>query len=252
MFDLVDSLACGAPGTDAAASPPHRLRDLNARFAPQDAPAVLHHARQHLGQVALVSSFGAEAAVLLHMAAMVDRDFPVLFIDTGRLFAQTLAYQRQLGQRLGLRDLRVVRADDIARHDPDATLHARDGRACCELRKSAPLRAALAGFDGWISGRKRFHAGQRADLPLFEAEPGTARIKVNPLAFWSARDIRAYMQRHDLPPHPLVSRGFASIGCLPCTTRVEAHEDPRAGRWRDSDRQECGIHLPDPQPVNIR
>jgi len=163
------------------------------------------------------------------------------------LFAETLVYQQELAERLGLRDLRIIRPDaaDLARTDPAQTLHRHDTDACCALRKTRPLQRALQGFDGWITGRKRYQSGTRAALDFFEAEAGTGRIKVNPLAHWARDDVRTYMEENRLPRHPLVDRGYPSIGCMPCTTPVRASEDPRAGRWRDHDKTECGIHIRD-------
>jgi phosphoadenosine phosphosulfate reductase len=119
------------------------------------------------------------------------------------------------------------------------------------LRKTRPLERALAEFDGWITGRKRFQGGARVDLDLFEGE-ASGRIKVNPLAHWDARAVAAYLDRHALPRHPLVARGFASIGCAPCTGPVAEGEDPRAGRWRGQEKTECGIHVVDGQPFERR
>lgn len=210
-----------------------------------DASTVLAHALDdvQIGPVALVSSFGAESVVLLHLAAAVNPAVPVIFLDTEMLFPETLTYQRDLAQHLGLRDIRVITPDRAAvlRQDVDGLLHQADPDACCALRKARPLAQALSGFGGWITGRKQFQNGQRAALPLFEKDG--AKIKINPLARWSADDLAAYIARHDLPRHPLVARGYPSIGCQPCTTRVSAHEDPRAGRWRGSDKTECGIHF---------
>jgi phosphoadenosine phosphosulfate reductase len=194
-------------------------------------------------EVAMVSSFGAEAAVLLKMVADIDRDLPVLMIDSLMLFEETLAYQRTLSQHLGLRNVRQLRPDpmDLARLDPDGTLHQRDTDACCDIRKVVPLERALRRWPVAISGRKRFQAATRARLEVFE--PDGERLRVNPLAHWSAQDLRAYMDAHDLPRHPLVAKGFRSIGCWPCTTPVAEGEDDRAGRWRGSDKVECGIHF---------
>jgi phosphoadenosine phosphosulfate reductase len=195
------------------------------------------------GQVALVSSFGAEAAVLLHLAAKVDRSMPILMIDTLMLFEETLEYQKTLARELGLTNVLHMRpnAADLAMTDPEDTLHARDHDACCNIRKVLPMTRALERWPVVISGRKRFQASTRADLEVFGADG--ERLRVNPLAHWTAEDLRAYMDRHDLPRHPLVSRGYPSIGCAPCTTRVRDGEDPRAGRWRGSDKVECGIHF---------
>jgi phosphoadenosine phosphosulfate reductase len=177
------------------------------------------------------------------MLSRIDRNAPVLFIDTGMLFPETLAYQRSVAVALGLGDVRVIRGAENAKADPDGALHLRDPDACCALRKTRPLEDALAPFDAWITGRKRFQSGRRADLHPFEAEPGTGRIKVNPLAAWSPNDAATYMDVHDLPRHPLVARGYPSIGCAPCTSAVAEGEHSRAGRWRGRDKDECGIHF---------
>lgn len=221
------------------------LELLNLRFGAQPAEAALAHALSGaLGRVAMVSSFGADSAVLLHMLSRIDRDTPVLFIDTLMLFPETLAYQRALAHHLGLTGIRVIRPDrqEIFAKDTDALLHRAHPDACCDLRKTRPLETALAGFDGWISGRKRFQGGARTDLDLFESEEA-GRIKVNPLAGWDARAVASYLDRHALPRHPLVARGYPSIGCAPCTGPVAPGEDPRAGRWRGQEKTECGIHL---------
>lgn len=196
------------------------------------------------GGIALVSSFGADSVVLLHMIARIEPELPILFLDTGRLFEETLAYRRELAARLGLRDVRDVRpeAGALAAADADGTLHARDPDRCCALRKTEPLEAALAGFSAWITGRKRYQSALRAELPLFE-EDGAGRIKVNPLVAWGRAEVAAYLDRWALPRHPLVARGYPSIGCAPCTSPVAAGEDDRAGRWRDQEKTECGIHL---------
>ena len=224
-----------------------RVAALNARYRHHAAVSVLEHALvdDDLGRVALVSSFGAESVVLLHMVSVVAPWTPVLFIDTRMLFPETLAYQRQLAERLDLRDIRVLRTGhpQIAQGDPAGTLHRTDPDACCTLRKTVPLDAALARFDGWITGRKRYQGGTRATLDFFEEEDG--RIKVNPLAHWEREDIREYMAENRLPPHPLVAQGYRSIGCAPCTTPVAEGEDERAGRWRGTEKTECGIHFRD-------
>lgn len=193
--------------------------------------------------LALVSSFGAESAVLLHMVAGLRPDLPVLFLDTGMLFAQTLDYRRSLAARLGLtgvRDLRPVFAD-LATADPRGDLWKSDTDACCEVRKVLPLERGLEGFDAWITGRKRFHGGDRLALPVVESAEG--RIKFNPLANWDKAALDAYMDLHGLPPHPLVEHGYPSLGCWPCTQPVEEGQDVRAGRWAGSEKTECGIHV---------
>jgi phosphoadenosine phosphosulfate reductase len=194
-------------------------------------------------RVALVSSFGADSAVLLHMIAGLDRDLPVLMIDTLMLFEETLAYQRALAGLLGLANVQHIRPDraDLAALDPGGRLHARDPDACCAVRKVAPLDRALRRWPVSINGRKRYQTGERAGLAVFEAD-GPDRIKVSPLADWTSAEIRAYSDRHALPAHPLVARGYRSIGCRPCTTPVMEGEDERAGRWRGTAKAECGIH----------
>jgi phosphoadenosine phosphosulfate reductase len=218
---------------------------LNARLAHHGATDVLRAALNAVPDLALVSSFGADSVVLLHLVAKVHRDIPVIFIDTEMLFAQTLVYQQEVAERLRLRNVTVIRAGDSAVHDPAKTLHLRDTDACCALRKTAPLHRALVPYGGWISGRKRYQSGTRADLDFFELEGSTGRIKVNPLARWARDDIRIYMDENRLPRHPLVAQGYPSIGCAPCTSPIEAGEDPRAGRWRDQVKVECGIHFVD-------
>lgn len=195
------------------------------------------------GRIALVSSFGAESVVLLHLVASVDASVPVIFIDTGKIFGSTLRYRDELVERLGLTDVRAVRPDPrtLTTHDTDSGLWLRDPDKCCSIRKVAPLAGSLREFDAWISGRKRYQGGQRAALPLAEADG--ERIKINPLARWTKDDVAAYRRLHDLPEHPLVADGFRSIGCMPCTTRVAEGEDERGGRWRGREKTECGIHL---------
>jgi phosphoadenosine phosphosulfate reductase len=193
-------------------------------------------------RLALVSSFGAESAVLLHLAAGVQPDIPVLFLETGMLFAQTLDYRRQLAARLGLTDVRDLRPtfEDLATTDPKGDLWRSDTDACCRVRKVLPLDRALASFNGWLTGRKRFHGGSRLTLPVVEAVEG--KVKFNPLATWGRAELDAYAAANDLPAHPLVAAGFPSIGCWPCTAAVEAGQDVRAGRWAGSQKTECGIH----------
>lgn len=223
-----------------------RIAALNAGYRDATAQAVVAAALGDagIGPVALVSSFGAESVVLLHMVARLDPATPVLFLETGMLFAETLAYQGRVAEALRLRDLRVIRAPEerVRATDPLGQLHQADPDACCALRKTEPLAEALGPFGAWLTGRKRFQASTRRDLDAFEAD-GAGRIKINPLARWSAADVAAYMAEHDLPRHPLVARGYPSIGCAPCTSTTAPGEDPRAGRWRGQGKEECGIHF---------
>lgn len=223
-----------------------RAGRLNDRYRHHAAIEVLRRAVSDpdLGRVALVSSFGAESVVLLHMVSRVAPGLPVLFIDTQMLFPETLAYQREVSAKLGLTDVQVITASEaeIAAHDPDGTLHKVNPDACCDFRKTVPLERVLSGYDAWITGRKRFQNGQRAALEFFEPEP-PARLRVNPLAHWRPEDVQDYMIENRLPRHPLVAQGYPSIGCAPCTSPVKPGEDPRSGRWRGQEKSECGIHF---------
>lgn len=225
----------------------NRVDSLNARYRHHSATSVLEGALRDpdAGELAMVSSFGAESVALLHLVAMVDRKTPVLFIDTRLLFAETLTYQQEVAERLRLENLRIIKADraDLDKRDPYGALRLSDTDACCALRKTEPLNAALGGYDGWITGRKRYQSGTRAALNFFEVEEDTGRIKLNPLAHWTPEDVRAYMEENRLPRHPLVAQGYPSIGCQPCTSKVAPGEDPRSGRWRGQDKEECGIHF---------
>lgn len=221
---------------------------LNNRYRYHAAVAVLEHALadEDVGKVALVSSFGAESVVLLHMISVMNRANPVLFIDTEMLFPETLAYQVDVARKLELTNVQVIRAAraEIAAADPGGTLNQTDPDACCALRKTEPLERALQGYDAWITGRKRFQAGSRATLEFFEPE-GDLRLKINPLAHWGREDVQDYMINNRLPRHPLVAKGYPSIGCAPCTSPVKPGEDPRSGRWRGLQKEECGIHFID-------
>ena len=223
-----------------------RAERLNARYADADAETLLRAMieDEFPGRVALVSSFGAEAAVLLHMVAQIAPAMPVIFLNTGKLFGETLRYRDELVQLCGLTDVRSIQPDlrQVEAVDPDGVLWYGNPDMCCFVRKVEPLRRALAGFDASITGRKRFQGGARAGLAPIEADDD-GRIKINPLAGWDKASMEAYFDRHDLPRHPLEADGFLSIGCMPCTDRVKPGENARAGRWRHSDKTECGIHL---------
>jgi phosphoadenosine phosphosulfate reductase len=219
-----------------------------------DPQTIVKHALDDLqiGKVAMVSSFGAESIVLLHMISQVAADTPILFIDTEMLFPETLQYQKDVAALLGLTNVQVIKPsrEKLLEQDVDGILHTIDPDACCDLRKTQPLDNALEGYDGWISGRKRFHNGQRASLPVYEKSG--RKIKINPLAGWDAAQLSDYMETHNLPKHPLVSRGFSSVGCAPCTTKTKPGEDPRAGRWRGQEKSECGIHIVDGKVIRQR
>ena len=220
-----------------------RLAILQKAAEGLDAKGLIALAVQEFpGALTMVSSFGSESAVLLHLMAEVDPNIPVLFLNTGKLFGETLRYRDRLQERLGLGDLRSLAPHplDRAARDPDGSLWARDTDACCDLRKVVPLRRALEGFEAQITGRKRFQTRERSAMQTVELFEG--RFRFNPLADWSQADLEAYREAHDLPAHPLVEDGYPSIGCMPCTRRVKSGEDYRAGRWAGLEKDECGIH----------
>jgi phosphoadenosine phosphosulfate reductase len=195
------------------------------------------------GRTAVVSSFGSESAVLLHLVAQIDPATPVLFLNTGKLFGETLRYRDRLQDQLGLGDIRSLapHPTDRAKFDPEGILWSKDTDACCNFRKVIPLKRALEPFAAQITGRKRFQTKVRAEMQPVELFEG--RLRYNPLADWSLTDLEAYTDAHDLPRHPLVEDGYPSIGCMPCTRRVQAGEDYRAGRWSGLEKDECGIHI---------
>lgn len=219
--------------------------ELGVRFAAATPHQVLEAALGELfsGKIALVSSFGTEAAALLALAADVDRNIPVLFIDTGKLFGETLRYREQVASFLGLTNVQTVHPDRelLSRRDPEDMLWHGDPDACCHVRKTLPLAGALEPYDAWITGRKRFQSATRAAIPVFEEQDGW--IKVNPLASWSKADLEDEFERRGLPRHPLEADGFLSVGCYTCTERVAPGADPRSGRWSGKGKTECGIHF---------
>ncbi|MDF8332400.1 phosphoadenylyl-sulfate reductase [Novosphingobium cyanobacteriorum] len=200
------------------------------------------------GDLAVVSSFGAESAVLLHLVAQVDPSVPVLFLETHKHFAETVAYRDELITHLGMTGLQIIEpdAEELAKKDENGLRWSWDPDGCCEIRKVQPLARALSHFDASLTGRKGFQSATRAGLPRFEIDrtDTQGRLKINPLASWDKDTIEAYMVEHGLPRHPLVSQGYPSIGCAPCTSKVAPGEDPRSGRWKGWDKTECGIHVP--------
>jgi phosphoadenosine phosphosulfate reductase len=229
--------------THISAAPVADLTQLTAEDA---GVALLRRAitESFAGRLAVVSSFGADSAMLLALVAEIDRDVPVLFLETGKHFAETLAYRDTLVRRLGLRDVRDIRPDpvELGIADPQGDLHRWIPDDCCAVRKVAPLARALAGFDAWATGRRRGQSRLRSALPFIETVEG--RVKFNPLADWSSDRVVQELARRDLPRHPLVAAGYASIGCAPCTRATRPGEDARAGRWAGLAKTECGIHRP--------
>lgn len=225
--------------------PKERLARLNGELRQASAQTILRAAivREWPGELTYVSSFGAESVVMLALIADVDPSLPVVFIDTGMHFAQTLDYKDEVIDRLGLTGVRTVTPSETERKvlDPKNNLWKADTDACCALRKVRPLAPALEGFNAWITGRKRFHGGARMSLPVFEFADG--RYKVNPLASWTQANVDLFMEQRDLPRHPLVAQGYPSIGCWPCTQPAADPADPRSGRWAGQDKTECGLHV---------
>lgn len=231
-----------AVNSDVAALSPAQSLDRALRNA---SPAeIIETALKTVGRenLALVSSFGTESAALLKVMADVDAAIPVIFLDTGWLFEETLAYRDTLTAALGLRDVRSIKPleDSLSREDADRELWFSDPDACCRIRKVEPLARALKPFAAWINGRKRFQGGARADIPVVEADG--AKLKFNPFANVSHEEIEAIYTLAKLPPHPLVASGYLSVGCMPCSSRTAPGEDARAGRWRGKGKTECGIH----------
>ena len=231
-----------ALATDAANVSPAQALDRALRDA---SPAeVIETALKTIGRerLALVSSFGTESAALLKVMADVDPAIPVVFLDTGWLFEETLAYRDTLIAMLGLTDVRSIKPleETLSREDPDRELWFSDPDACCRIRKVEPLVRALKPFAAWINGRKRFQGGARAEIPVVEDDG--AKLKFNPFANVSREEIEAIYKMAKLPAHPLVASGYLSVGCMPCSSRTAPGEDARAGRWRGQAKRECGIH----------
>jgi phosphoadenosine phosphosulfate reductase len=221
-----------------------RLRELRARYSDVAGRDLLE--AMVMGEfpekLAVVSSFGAESVVVLHMLAGIDPTVPVLFLNTGKLFGETLRYRDRLQDALKLTDIRSIgpHPRDEAQYDPDGTLWSRNPDQCCFFRKVLPIRRALKGFDAQVTGRKRFQTQARLAMPTIEVADG--KFKINPLAFFTFADLNAYIDEHRLPRHPLFDDGYVSIGCMPCTQRVKDGEDYRSGRWAGTDKDECGLH----------
>ncbi len=223
-------------------APPHQ--DIAAVYKDLEGKELLSAVlgAEHFGEIAAVSSFGADSAVLLSLIAEVNPSVPVVFLETGKHFPETQDYMETLRRKLGLMEVRLIGPNpgDLNRADPDGELWQSSTDACCEIRKVIPLARALKGFDSWISGRKRFHGSDRSGIDSVEWTDG--KFKINPLAHWSPDQIKSEFISRDLPEHPLVAQGYPSIGCAPCTRPVAPGEDARAGRWADSEKTECGIH----------
>ena len=236
---------------DARATSEAANRSDDPYFGLSAEQALVRAIDDYKGDLVLASSMGVDSAVLLHMIAKIDKDLPIVFLDTGKHFRETLQYRDRLVDQLGLTNLINVMPDlaELKDEDPSGDLNGINPDACCDLRKVRPLGRTIEKYAARITGRKRFQTPDRRTMPILETDG--VQAKVNPLAYWSAKDVTGYMRKYDLPPHPLLALGFLSIGCQPCTTRVTGDEDARAGRWRNTDKKECGIHFVDGKWVPI-
>lgn len=221
------------------------LRAAADELERQSPEQILAWASTRYPRVALATGFGAEGCALIDMAARHRLPVDVFTLDTGLLFPETYELWRRLEQRYGI-TIRAVRPaltvdEQASAHGP--SLWARDPDRCCAMRKVAPLKAALVGYDAWITAIRRDQAPTRATARHVEWDAKNELAKVNPLLRWSADDVWEYVRAYDVPYNDLYEANYASIGCAPCTTPVEAHEDPRAGRWRAHEKNECGLHL---------
>jgi len=220
------------------------IAQLNQQFENTDPSAIIAWAAERfMPRLAATSSFQTQSVALLHLISVVRPDIPVIFLDTGYHFPETLAYRDQLVERFGL-TLRVVSSamnrTDFIRQYGDA-LYRRDPDLCCHINKVEPMQRALEDLDAWITGIRRDQTANRAAAQTIEQLPD-GRIKVNPLLGWTRRDLWAYIKIHNLPEHPLFTKGYLSIGCAPCTSPVMTGQDERAGRWAGTTKCECGLH----------
>lgn len=222
--------------------------DLDAKAAElegADPEDVLRWAVEEFGpDIALATGFGPEGCVLVAMLSKVGRGTRIFYLDTDLLFPETYALRDQLEVRYGVRFER--RATQLSLDD-QAVKHGerlweREPNLCCQLRKVEPFREMLRGLRAWVTGIRRDQSPERASVKEVERDDRFGLIKIIPLAAWSAIDVWKYIVKYDVPYNPLHNRGYPSIGCVPCTTPVKIGETPRAGRWRGTDKTECGIH----------
>ena len=197
-------------------------------------------------KIVVTSSFGAESVVILHLVSKIDKSIPIIFLNTGKLFPETLDYLKNVKKILKLKNIKIQKPDfkDLKLNDPKGNLHKSNPDLCCKIRKVIPLQKAISNYDAWINGRKRFHGSDRKNIRKIEKQNNI--IKINPLANWSFKDIASYININSLPVHPLVKKGYKSIGCYPCTTKISDNDPKRGGRWKNSEKTECGIHTYNP------
>ena len=218
---------------------------LNEKYATASAKEIVRAACSEVfpDRIAAVSSFGAEAAVLLHLISQVAPSTPIIFLETRKHFDETIEYRDAIVERLGLQILvsAFPGAPDLKADDPDGELYGRDTDRCCHVRKTLPMMRALRPYSAYFTGRKRFQTLERGSMQPFEVYGRW--VRVNPLWTWDASKVQSHFEEHDLPKHPLVARNYLSVGCAPCTQPVKDGDDERAGRWSGSDKTECGIHI---------
>jgi len=250
-FDLTYQRGYAIKAGPATSISSARLAGLNAKdgtdpFFGHSAELTLRKALiMFEGEIVFAASMGASSAVLLHMISRIDPNLPIIFLDTGKHFRETLGYRDELIESFGLTGVLNIQpdADELVRQDPNGELHRSNPDGCCNLRKVQPFGSAIKGFKARVTGRRRSQTPARKSIAVLNQKG--AQAVINPLADWSAKDVSAYMRQYDLPAHPLLSLGYLSIGCQPCTTRVSPGEDARAGRWRNQEKTECGIHAVD-------
>jgi phosphoadenosine phosphosulfate reductase len=229
--------------------PADELSGLNDAFESAHPAEIVRWSLEDSGleRIAIASAFQAEGTVVMHLATQLRPDIPILFLETGFQFAETLAFKEQLAERLGLNVVDLVGERTVAQQEAidGPRLYERDPERCCEMNKVRPMYDALRDLDAWMTAFRRDSAPTRAAAPFveqYELEPGRMIVKVNPVAAWSRADTWNYLRANDLPHNPLYDLGYASIGCAPCTRiRIEG-EPERAGRWAGKSRWECGIH----------
>lgn len=223
------------PGTHRVDWTEAELAELNDQFERWPASKIIQWAVDNFGHH-LAMSASMTDAVLIDLATKVDPAIEVIFIDTGYHFPETLATVEEVRRHYGL-NLRMM---TVARQSEE--LWEADPENCCSAVKVGQLDRALAAKDAWMSGLRRTEADTRASAPIVSRDL-RGLVKINPLATWTDDDVEAYIEEHDIIVNPLTKQGYPSIGCMPCTTPVAPGEDPRAGRWRDSAKKECGLHL---------
>jgi phosphoadenosine phosphosulfate reductase len=228
---------------------PQEVEALNRRFEETNPREILEWVLEESGlpRVAVASSFQAEGTCIIDMAADIRPDIPVLFLETGFHFAETLAFKEQLTERLGLNVIDLVGDYTVEQQAAEfgERLYERDPAACCELNKVSPFTDTLHHFEAWITALRRDSSPTRAETPIleqYELEPGRWMVKANPIANWTRADVWRYLRQRALPHNPLYDLGYATIGCAPCTRMRFAGEAERAGRWDGSQKVECGIH----------